>query len=74
MTGMLLPAGTPRTMVDKWYKETTQIMALPDVKERIGEMSFNIIVNSPREFTVQIKDEIARGESGGNPGELKWLS
>jgi tripartite-type tricarboxylate transporter receptor subunit TctC len=60
MTGMLLPARTPKAIVDKWYKETARIMALPDVKERIGEMGFNIVVNSPQEFTAQIKDEVAR--------------
>jgi tripartite-type tricarboxylate transporter receptor subunit TctC len=60
MTGMLLPAGTPKAIVDKWYKETTRIVALPDVNGRITEMGFNIILNSPQQFTAQIRDEVAR--------------
>ena len=60
MTGMLLPAGTPKAIVNKLHAETARIMALPDVKERIAEMGFNIIVNSPQEFAEQIKDEVAK--------------
>jgi tripartite-type tricarboxylate transporter receptor subunit TctC len=60
MTGMLLPAGTPKAIVDKMNREVARIVALPDVKERIAEMGFNIIANSPQEFATQIKDEVAR--------------
>lgn len=60
MTGILLPAGTPKSIVSKWHSETVRIMALPEVRNRIAEMGFNIIVNSPQAFTAQIKDEVAR--------------
>ena len=60
MTAMLLPAGTPKSVVNKVHSETVRIMALPEVKERIAEMGFNIIVNSPQEFAAQIKEEVAR--------------
>jgi tripartite-type tricarboxylate transporter receptor subunit TctC len=60
MSGMLLPAGTPKTIVNQLHKEVARIMALPEVRERIADMGFNIIVNSPQEFAAQIKDEVAR--------------
>jgi tripartite-type tricarboxylate transporter receptor subunit TctC len=60
MTAMLLPAGTPKTIVNQLHKEVVRIMGLPDVKERVAEMGFNIIVNSPQEFAAQIRDEVAR--------------
>ena len=60
MTGMLLPAGTPRALVDKWYAETVRIMALPDVKERVAEMGFLTVLNTPPAFTAQIREEVAR--------------
>lgn len=60
MTGVLLPAGTPRAIVDKWYKEARRIAAQPDVSEKITEMGFDIIVNSPQQFSAQIKEEVAR--------------
>ena len=60
MTGMLLPAGTPKALVDKWYAETVRIMALPDVKERVAEMGFLTVLNAPPAFTAQIREEVAR--------------
>jgi tripartite-type tricarboxylate transporter receptor subunit TctC len=60
MTGMLVPAGTPKMIVNKLHREIARIMALPEVKERIAEMGFNVVVNSPEEFAAQIKDEVAR--------------
>jgi len=60
MTAMLLPAGTPKPIVDKLYQEVVRIMALPDVKERIAEQGFNVILSSPQTFAAQIKEEVAR--------------
>ena len=60
MTGMLAPAGTSKAIVDKLHRETARIVALPDVKGRIVEMGFNIIANTPQEFTAQIRNEVAR--------------
>jgi tripartite-type tricarboxylate transporter receptor subunit TctC len=60
MTGMLVPAGTPKAIVNKLNREIARIMALPDVKERIAEMGFNVVVNSPEEFAAQIREEVAR--------------
>lgn len=60
MTGVLLPAGTPKAIVDKWYKESQRIAAQPDVRGKITEMGFDIIVNSPQQFSAQIKEEVAR--------------
>jgi tripartite-type tricarboxylate transporter receptor subunit TctC len=55
-----VPAGTPRAVVNRLYAETVRVMALPDMKERISEMGFNIVLNTPQDFTVQIRQEVAR--------------
>lgn len=60
MTGVLLPAGTPKAIVDKWYQEAQRIVKQPDVRAKITEMGFDIIVNTPREFSAQIKEEVGR--------------
>jgi len=60
MTALLLPAGTPPAIVGKLHKEIARIVALPDVKGRISDMGFNIIMNTPEEFAVQIRSEVAR--------------
>jgi hypothetical protein len=39
--GILAPAGTPKDIVDLWYREVVRIVALPDVKARLAEISLN---------------------------------
>jgi tripartite-type tricarboxylate transporter receptor subunit TctC len=60
MTGVLLPAGTPKGIVDKWYGEMKRLVSQPDVNGRIAEMGFNIVMNTPQQFASQIKEEVAR--------------
>ena len=60
MTALLMPAGTPPALVSKVHREIARIVALPDVKGRISEMGFNIIMSSPQEFTAQIRAEVAK--------------
>ena len=60
MTALLLPAGTPPAIVSKLHKEIARIVALPEVRSRISDMGFNIIMNTPQEFAVQIRGEVDR--------------
>lgn len=60
MTGVLLPAGTPKAIVDKWYNDMKRLVAQPDVNGKITEMGFNIVMNTPPQFSAQIKEEVAR--------------
>jgi tripartite-type tricarboxylate transporter receptor subunit TctC len=60
MTGMLLPAGTSRAIVNKLHAETARITALPDVKERIAEMGYNIRMSTSQQFAAQITEEVAK--------------
>ena len=60
MTALLMPAGTPPAVVNKMNREIARIVALPEVKARISEMGFNIIMNSPQEFAVQIRSEVEK--------------
>ncbi len=58
LQGILVPAGTPKAVVDRLSKELTAIMRVPDVTKRVTELGFYIIANSPQEFRGQIKTEI----------------
>jgi tripartite-type tricarboxylate transporter receptor subunit TctC len=60
ITGMLVPAGTPAAIVKKLHAEAVKAMMSPDVKPRIAEQGFNIVVSSPQEFTEKIKREITK--------------
>ena len=45
MQGVLLPAGTPREIVDRLHREIVRIVALPDVKERLAGLGFEPVAN-----------------------------
>jgi tripartite-type tricarboxylate transporter receptor subunit TctC len=60
MQGVLVPAGTPRPIVDLLYREIKAIVALPDIKERFDTLGLDAIANTPEEFSAQIKAEIAK--------------
>jgi tripartite-type tricarboxylate transporter receptor subunit TctC len=60
MQAVLVPAGTPRPIVDLLYREIKTIVALPDVKERFDALGLDAIANTPEEFAAQIKAEIAK--------------
>jgi tripartite-type tricarboxylate transporter receptor subunit TctC len=60
MQAVLVPAGTPRPIVDLLYREIKAIVALPDIKERFETLGLDPIANTPEEFSAQIKVEIAK--------------
>lgn len=60
ITGMLVPAGTPRAIVGRLHKEVVRVMALPDIKQRMADLGADVVANSPQEFTAQIRREVAR--------------
>jgi tripartite-type tricarboxylate transporter receptor subunit TctC len=60
ITGMLVPAGTPASIVKKLFAEAARGMALPDVKQRVLDMGADVIVSSPQQFTAQIKEEVGK--------------
>jgi len=57
---VLLPAGTPKPIVDLLYREIKAIVALPDIKQRFDDLGFDAIANTPDEFAAQIKKEIVQ--------------
>jgi tripartite-type tricarboxylate transporter receptor subunit TctC len=60
MQAVLVPAGTPRPVVDLLNREIRAIVALPDIKERFETLGLDPVANTPEEFATQIKAEIAK--------------
>ncbi len=62
LQGALVPAGTPRAVVQRLHGEIVKILAQPDVRERIIGLGFEIVASSPEQFTAQIRQEVAKWE------------
>ena len=60
LTGILLPAGTPAAIVDKWNAAIVKMAADPEIKKKLDTLGFIAVANSPTEFSDRIKTEAAR--------------
>jgi tripartite-type tricarboxylate transporter receptor subunit TctC len=48
--GLLVPAGTPAAVIDKLNKGINQVLARPDVRERLVGAGLEIVGSTPDEF------------------------
>ncbi len=60
LTGIVVPAGTPREIIERLNAEIKKLIALPDVKERLEALGFNPVANRPEEFGERIRTETGR--------------
>jgi tripartite-type tricarboxylate transporter receptor subunit TctC len=60
MQGILVPAGTPKALIDLLHSEIVKVIALSDVKERMAVLGFEPVANTPEEFAARIKAEIPK--------------
>ena len=57
--GILLPAKTPRDIVDKLHRETLKALQTPTVRDKLAALGVEPMVMTPGEFDAQILNEIA---------------
>ncbi len=55
---LMAPAGTPAPIIEKLYRETSQALAQPELRDRFGKMGMEVVGNSPAEFAAVIKTQI----------------
>jgi tripartite-type tricarboxylate transporter receptor subunit TctC len=60
MQGILVPAGTPKAIIDLLHSQIVNVMTLPDVKERMAVLGFEPVANKPEEFAARIEAEIPK--------------
>ena len=56
--GVLVPAGTPKDIISLLHREIVRIIALPDMKSRLGELGYDPVASTPEDFATRIKVEI----------------
>jgi tripartite-type tricarboxylate transporter receptor subunit TctC len=60
MTGVFVPAGTPKAIVDLLQKEISAAVKSPDIKARLLAAGVEPEGNSQAEFTAYVKAEVAK--------------
>jgi tripartite-type tricarboxylate transporter receptor subunit TctC len=58
--GVLVPAGTPRPIVERLHREITAVLRVPEVRERLERGGFDLVGNTPEEFGAYIRSEISK--------------
>ena len=56
--GVLVPAATPKPIVDLLQRQIARIVALPDVKERLDALGFAPVASTAEAYATQIKADI----------------
>ena len=54
----LVPAGTPRNVVDKLYEGFSKALDTPDARKRFAEQGAEIVASSPDEFAKFFRAEL----------------
>src|SRR5262249_5014731 len=57
---ILVPAQTPRPIVDLLYREIAKVIALPETQARLETLGFNPLVSTPEASFARVKEELAR--------------
>ena len=60
LTGILAPAGTPPEIIHHLHREIVKLVAEPDVQQRLFDLGFEVVGNSPDEFAIRIKTEMKK--------------
>jgi tripartite-type tricarboxylate transporter receptor subunit TctC len=58
--GFMVPAGTPKAIIDKIHADTVKVLNEADVKERLAQLGMAPVGNSPADFAKEIAAEYDR--------------
>ncbi len=58
--GFLTTGGTPRPIIDRYNREIVKILNLPEVRDKLLAVEFEMVAGSPEQFGEWIRTEIPR--------------
>ena len=72
--GLMVPAGTPKDIVDRLAKATIEVVRRPDVRERLLKAGFHATGRGPDDFRKRIVEEVPKWktviEKGAHQGAI----
>ena len=69
--GIVLPAGTPREIVERLNRELVKVLGSQDVKDQFAQHSAEASPSTPEEFGAYVKQEIARWQKVAREAGVK---
>ena len=69
--GIMLPKGMPDDIVERRHRQVSEIMALPEVKDRLRALGYTM-ANGPRaQFAAHLHSELAKWKAIVRDGRIK---
>jgi tripartite-type tricarboxylate transporter receptor subunit TctC len=59
-TGYFVPSGTPRDIAARLHADITRVLALPDVRDRLNALGFELVGSTPEALAARLKTDTAR--------------
>ena len=59
-TGLFVPAGTPKEIIDKISSEMAGILAMPEIVERLVNQGLEPFISTPEQFAALLKSDMAK--------------
>ncbi len=58
--GFLAPGATPQPIIERYHRELVRILNIPEVRQRLTDIQFEIVASTPQEFAEYIRWETPR--------------
>jgi tripartite-type tricarboxylate transporter receptor subunit TctC len=58
--GLLAPAGTPRAVIDKVQQSVAEVLARPELRQRLARERLEVVTMSPEAFGQHLQGEVAK--------------
>lgn len=69
--GIVVPAGTPKTVIQRLHRALVNVMASADVKDKFAQYSAMAVATSPEQFSAYIKEELSRWQKVAQQAGVK---
>jgi tripartite-type tricarboxylate transporter receptor subunit TctC len=69
--GLMVPAGTPKDIVDRLTRATIEVVRRPDVRERLLKAGFHATGRGPDDFRKRIVEELPKWKTVIEKGRIK---
>ena len=58
--GLFAPAATPKDILTKWHADVVAVLALPEIRERVAQLGFEVVGNTPEAYAALVRSDIAK--------------
>jgi tripartite-type tricarboxylate transporter receptor subunit TctC len=69
--GIVVPAGTPKPVIQRLYRGLVTVMASPEVKDKFAQYSAVATASTPEQFAAYIKEELIRWQKVAQQAGVK---